>query len=338
MALVSVQRSTLEVVFLMLIAGVSLCLDAMSTPSGGHSIQGRVFAMDTPESIPIKVSLIQSDKTVLATRTLGYDRTFSFEDLPAGSYQLTIEQEDRPTVARPVVIKNYPTAKILSLEVRLSADSTTFKEVTTEPGERAHAGEGVQTLLSRKAAKEFQKGMLQSEKGNFEKAIEHLEKAVREAPNFLEAYNNLGTQYQRLERFDKAIECFQKAIAVRDDSSKPHINLATVYLLQGKQELAVRSFKAALRIDENSVPAHRALGQILFQQGNLSAAEEHLELATRLNPKESRNAFVLLAQIQLTKRDRQRARYFIESLLQYFPEDPDGLQLRKSVESLPSTE
>ncbi len=300
-----------------------------------HSLRGRVFLTGTSKNLAIKVSLTQLSGKLIGTKTLDYDRTFSFENLSPGNYMLKVEQEGDATIARPIQIKGYPSPKIVFLEMLLSGDaSATIKELVKEyTPNQAPGREETRTVISPRAASEFRKGIEESQKENHLKAIKHLQKAIREAPNFFEAYNNLGVQYQKLKEWQMAIEAFRKAISLQDDSAKPHINLGNIYLTLSETDAAVESFKTALKFDDASAAAHLALGQIFFWKKDLAVAEEHLETATRLSPSETRAAFLLLVQIQLQGGNTDRAKYFLENLLTYFPNDPDALRMKQNLES-----
>jgi tetratricopeptide (TPR) repeat protein len=300
-----------------------------------YTIRGRVFTEDSGGNAPIKVSLASLNGTVSAEKTLGYEGTFIYEGLASGDYTLTIEQENSATIVRPIRIKAYPAPKTLFLEIRLTRDgSATIHEVVKESTQQGiPEREEIETVVSKKAAREFQKATEESSQGNYDRAIEHLLKAVRDEPNFFEAYNNLGVQYQKLKQWESAIKAFQKALALRNTSVKSYIGLGSVYLTLGQLDSAIESFSSALRLDSNSVYAHLALGQIFFQKQNYEAAQDHLETATKLNPTETKKAFLLLAQIQILRKEYKRANYYLDTLLQYFPNDPEALRIKINIKS-----
>jgi tetratricopeptide (TPR) repeat protein len=136
-----------------------------------------------------------------------------------------------------------------------------------------------------------------------------------------------------LKQYDEAIKSYQKAIALRPDSLRPHMNLGMVYWSMGQLEKAIPEFQEALKCDSTSVPAHLALGRLFLQKKQYHLAEPSLETATRLNPKESRQGFLDLIQIQLVHNDTARARFFLNRLFEFFPGDPDGIILQKKIES-----
>src|SRR5262249_2457631 len=158
-----------------------------------------------------------------------------------------------------------------------------------------------------------------------------LRKAVAQEPNYFEAYNNLGVQYQKLNRWQDAVEAYSKAAALRGQSIRPQVNLGIVYLNLGQVDAAIQHFQTALDLNWNSVPAHLGLGQAFFQKKDLASAEEHLETATRIDPRGTKQAFLLLIQIQIVSRKYDRAQNFLAAMAQFFPNDPDASRLSASL-------
>jgi Flp pilus assembly protein TadD len=306
--------------------------------SAAHSIQGRILLSSPNQNVPIKVSLSKTSGSPDAReeRTLGYDGTFSYENVTAGNYLLTIESQDLPTIARAVELKGSLTPKTVFLTFRLAADgSATIQEVLKDTtSSKTPDREDIPTAVSKKAFKAFQKAAEESSKGNNAEAIEHLRKAITEEPNYFEAYNNLGAQYQKLKRWEEAIEAFSKAIALGEQSVKPHINLGTIYLSLGEPDSAIKHFQSVLNLDMSSVPAHLGLGQALFQKKDYDSAVEHLETATRLDPRGTKQAFMLLTQILVLNKRYDRARYFLKAMAEFFPNDPEVSKLSQSLNYL----
>jgi tetratricopeptide (TPR) repeat protein len=300
-----------------------------------HSVRGRVFAEDSGGNATIKISLASLNGTVGGEKTLGYEGTFVYEGLTSGDYTLTIKQENSATLVRPIRIKTYASPKTLFLEIRLTEDgSATIHEVVKDYTQQNIPGqEETETPVSKKAAREFQKATKESSQGHYDRAVEHLLKAIQDEPNFFEAYNNLGVQYQKLQQWESAIKAFQQALALRNTSVKPYIGLGSVHLTMGQLDLAAESFNSALKVDSNSIYAHLALGQIFFQKQNYEVAQDHLETATKLNPAETKKAFLLLAQIQVLRKDYKRANYYLDTMLQYFPNDAEAIRVKKNLKT-----
>jgi Ca-activated chloride channel family protein len=89
-----------------------------------------------------------------------------------------------------------------------------------------------------KARHEYSKGYELLMRKNYAGAVEHLNAAISIYPDFVAAYNSLGSTYLDMGQNDKAREEFAKAISLDD-------HLPTSYLNLGCAELALKHYRAA---------------------------------------------------------------------------------------------
>ena len=82
---------------------------------------------------------------------------------------------------------------------------------------------------SKKATEFYNKGINESEKGNYKKAIGYYKKAVDIDEKFVFAWDNLGRAYRELHNYDKAIEAYKKSIAIDSLNPTPLMNIAVAY-------------------------------------------------------------------------------------------------------------
>jgi Tfp pilus assembly protein PilF len=292
----------------------------------------RVIVAEKTSELAIKVKLARNDGTIIGERELGYEGTAIFDQLVPGQYMVTIERENQTTIARPLEIKAL-SVKTLAWEIRITGNSTKVRESTKESFQKnSNTGEELSSSVPKKALKAFQQASEESARGNYRKAIEDLQKAVKEAPNFLEAYNNLGAQYQRLKEWNQAIEAYKRAIEIKGDSPLPYLNLGNIYLERGELDSAVKAFQSVLELEDGNLRAHLALGKIYLEKRDYGRAEVHLEAATRLNPLQNRQAFLALIQIEVMLQRYDRAKYFLNSFQMYFPSDPEIEKLKQTIE------
>lgn len=81
------------------------------------------------------------------------------------------------------------------------------------------------------------------------KAIEHFEKAVRVAPDYSDAYNNLGVAQEKLGNFEAAISHYRKALSnlLYSTPEKAYINMGNSYYRLRRYESAIGSYKEAIK-------------------------------------------------------------------------------------------
>lgn len=85
-------------------------------------------------------------------------------------------------------------------------------------------------------------------KGNFEKALEEFEKAIRINPKNAKAYNKMGVVYDSIGNPDKAIEMFEKAANIDPSNSKTYYYMGHEYDKKGNNNKAVWCFKQSARL------------------------------------------------------------------------------------------
>ena len=158
----------------------------------------------------------------------------------------------------------------------------------------------------------------------------------------------LGIDYMRKGQFDLALEKLEKALDQDDDLGIAHSAIALVYQRQGEAKLAGKHYREALDLNADDPVTLNNFGIFLCGQGDVREAEEiflraakhkdnqipadawanagvclrrepkareraegYLREALRLNPSHA-NALALMAQYSYDKKDYLRARAFLQ--------------------------
>ncbi len=98
--------------------------------------------------------------------------------------------------------------------------------------------------------------------GQIDKAIEHLQQAVKIDPKFAEALNNLGLAYDKLGRNEEAVEAYKQAIKLKPDYSEAYYNLGGVYYKLGRRQEATEAYKQAIGLKPDYAEAYNNLGVV----------------------------------------------------------------------------
>src|SRR5271169_1430369 len=87
----------------------------------------------------------------------------------------------------------------------------------------------------------------------YDKAIEHLNRAIVLNPRYAVAYNNRGFTYTMLDKLDLALEDFNKAIGFDQSDSMVGVYLdrGNLYLRRGDNGLAISDFLKACKLGNN---------------------------------------------------------------------------------------
>lgn len=101
-------------------------------------------------------------------------------------------------------------------------------------------------------------------------------------------HNNLSVVYNRREEFDKAIEHGQKAALYDPDSANSHYNLGIAYYRTGQVDKAIACWLETVRLNPNYNQAHNNLGALYYAKGQsdlkikqFDRAREQFDLAIK---------------------------------------------------------
>jgi Tfp pilus assembly protein PilF len=119
---------------------------------------------------------------------------------------------------------------------------------------------------------------------NFPKAIECYDKAIKLAPESVEAYNNKGTALYRLDKCIEAIECLDKAIELDTGDSRAYNNKGGVLAYLGKHQEAIVWYDKAIKKNPDDENAHNNKGLALYNLGKYQEAIEYFDKAMAINP------------------------------------------------------
>ena len=120
--------------------------------------------------------------------------------------------------------------------------------------------------------------------GKFERAVGSCRIALRLSPNYPEALCNLGLGLQGLGRHAEAAEQFRHALQIRQDFATAHSNLGVSLRELGQLDEALIHFRRAVELAPGNASARTNLGQMLVDRGQAEEALPHCQEAVRLQP------------------------------------------------------
>ncbi len=141
--------------------------------------------------------------------------------------------------------------------------------------------------------------------------------AIAERP---EAQLNLGNAYTEAGRTDEAESAFLQALELEPGAVAARVNLADLYARSGRIGEAERLLRKGIALADEHAVLHHALGLILVRDNRHDAALPELELATRLQPQESRFVYVYAIALNSMLRGDE-AIDILKDALQRFPAD-----------------
>src|SRR5262249_22334684 len=127
-------------------------------------------------------------------------------------------------------------------------------------------------------------GILLSDGGEPEAAIEQFEATLRLKPDDAFAHNNLGKMLFQAGQLSAAADHFEQAVKQKPKSALLHMNLGSVLLATGRLSEAVDHYQQAVRLRPTFVEARYRLGTALVLMDKLPEAKEQYEWVLRINP------------------------------------------------------
>ena len=175
---------------------------------------------------------------------------------------------------------------------------------------------------------------LSKEKPNPKKASKELEKAVKEYPEFSEAWYLLGEARIRMNDLDKAQEALTKSVETDPGFVKPSVTLAMLELERGDLEAAVAASEKALSLVPELAEAQYYQGTAYAKLGDAEKAKASLEQVVS-GPEEASfpRAHYILGVLAAQAQDVQTAVTHCRRYLELEPESDAAAAVRKQLDS-----
>jgi tetratricopeptide (TPR) repeat protein len=159
----------------------------------------------------------------------------------------------------------------------------------------------------------------------------HLERALEQWPQYVEAWNNLGNNYKRNGKSQLAVECYQKAVSYDSDFYPAWANLAGAFLVLGKTERALQAGLQALRIRPEAQVANQLVGRCYYYLRDNEKARKYFLKHMAKDPEAADSSQLYLAFIEIRENNYEIARGYIDSFIKLHPHSPRIPWLRRTI-------
>ena len=163
-------------------------------------------------------------------------------------------------------------------------------------------------------------GRLLVEHGQLADAIAHYERAAAINPADAEAQNNLGVTLFGIGRADDAIAHYRKALEIRPDYAEASCNLANALIAKGDFDGAIARYTACLALIPDQEEAQYNLASALLRKGRTDEAIVEYQEMLQMHP-ESADAHANLGSAWLAKGRVRDAMAEYTKALQISPEN-----------------
>lgn len=126
-------------------------------------------------------------------------------------------------------------------------------------------------------------GVLAHQRGQSDRGVELIRRALARAPGSAGMLNNLGNILYEADQFEEAEAAYLQALEVCPDAGTFN-NLGATRRMQGRFEEARAAYERALELDSKHGRAHHNLGNLLASRGCIRDAVQHYCIALTLRP------------------------------------------------------
>jgi len=302
--------------------------ESTNTRLGGNNyIVGTIY---TPEGLPIKTRMrikLASMEWGDILATTDENGKFVFSEVGAGLFTIVIDREkEYETVSHEISITRARNIlpETYFVNIRLRA----IEEKKPKPGVVSAANAGV----PKAALDHYENASKLSQEKDYKGAIKELKLAVSEYPQFVNAQNQIGVLYLRLNELDNAESAFKAALKIDPEAYEPLVNRGIALYRLGKYKDAETSLRASLKVKPDTSVAYYYLGRTLNKLNRNEEAEAALLTCLKMNPDDFKEAHRVLAAIYLDRGALGRVVEELETYLKAVPTAPDADNLRKVIE------
>jgi tetratricopeptide (TPR) repeat protein len=320
-----------------------ICAPAPAQTGTGYTFRGIIIIPSSHYDENFEVLLTTKDgEQIIAFTNADISSRYSFTNLSAGYFDIVIRlhgfKESRTHVR----------AGFESLLAPSGSTSTIYDvNIILTPDDSQEALANEQTAYTKALLDEYSKGLEEMSRKHPDLALPHLEKVVKEIPDFYDGHFNLGLVYQDLSRRDEAAAEFRKAHELNPNSARPFLVLGRLFLEEAdiailsasnadtgiKLKAAREALAEAVMRDPRLATAYYYLGAVDFRSQSYVDAERELKHALELDPMLF-EARITLINVFVNQKQWQAALDNADTFLLEFPTSPYRPQVAATRQSI----
>jgi Tfp pilus assembly protein PilF len=253
---------------------------------------------------------------------------FTFKKLMAATYTVSVYLPGQGEVRRTIEVGPGTADARHRVHLALHLTDDSFDRSALN---RQHAVSRTQLTIAEKAMHEYADAQKDLERHDAAGAEQHLERAVEIAPQFAQAWNQLGTIAYQTQRYWQAEQRFREALRQDPSAYDPLVNLGGVLINVHKLDEALEVNVHAVLVRPNDALAQSQLGMAYFETGQQDLAVKHLEIARRIDPAHFSHPQIYLAEIFLRRGDKRAAADVLEDFVRHHPDYPQAEVMRRRI-------
>jgi len=310
------------VFFLSLFPTVAIC------QTGKLSVSGSV--RDEQNNTPmsgVSVRLLGStQQDALPAARTDVEGRYRFMGLPSGFYTVVVEADGYIPIRLPIDQLNDPADASSEILMNIYPRRALTAEVVSSAAPSVDVHE---LNVPEKARGAFNKGMdLLTKKGDLSGSIAQFQRAIKEYPNYYEAYAELGIAYARESDLQSAEAALRRSVDLSGGKYAESLFLLAELLIKTNHFAEAESFaRQGLALQEESWLGNRELAQALYGQRRFVDALASAVRARTLNSGDPA-VYLVLTNIHTRLREYPSALEDLNTFLALQPTGPSAEQAR----------
>jgi len=307
-----------------------LCLVRLAVPSSAgafqfgtdlYGISGRVCDEQTQQAISrVEVTLREPGGVMREQVVTNESGRFDFGSINHGSYEITASAAGYESASTSVAVG------------RGSARGMTIYLKRTKQSEEAASGSTVsahELSMPKKARDLVYSGKQKIFYGkNLQGGLEDLEAAVAVAPDYYEAYYQIGMTYLQLSKRDEAEKNFRKSIELsKDKYGEAVIGMGTILVDKADNGGGEKMIRHGLELSPNFWLGYYELGRACLAENHVADAKKAGEQARSLMPGAA-IVYRLLANVHIREKDYPALLEDIDTFLKLEPDSASSTQAK----------
>jgi tetratricopeptide (TPR) repeat protein len=304
----------------------ALALAGGTSGAAAYSVNGKL----TPPG-RAAVSLHGSTSPFQASTMADERGRFVFRGLEAGTYTVVIFVPGAGEGRRTIEVGPGTADRRGRVNLELDLEALHLSAEALRQAGRVTAGE---LRVGEKARREYEEAQKKLGRRDVEGAIAHLERALEVSPEFVAAWNQLGTIAYQTGKYKAAERYFRSALERDNQAYEPLVNLGGVLLTLGAVDEALEYNLAAVLSRPGDALANSQMGLSYFLAGNLELARRYLRQAKKLDPAHFSHPQLTLAEIAMRLNEKAEAVAELEDFLKRHPDAENAGRIRAGIEKL----
>src|SRR5271157_2830555 len=128
------------------------------------------------------------------------------------------------------------------------------------------------------------RGTLLDTKGDYHRAIQDFDQAIRLKPDYAQPFNNRGLSYAHQAEFDRAIRDYNEAIRLKPDNPEVFSNRGNAFYRKGEYDRAIQNYDQGLRLKPDYAAGFYNRGLSYSGKRQYDRAIQDFDQAIRLKP------------------------------------------------------